>query len=119
MSILFDTDLDEMDEPLDFDPFGGSSSIGCPFFSKDINNPENKKWVQVKREYLTAIKMRCFYPNNTFTCDGQMSLQIKAGVDINLLKSLFVNQERILNQEDDTNCNKLYPSGCHQKYCDK
>ncbi|CAI2177899.1 12532_t:CDS:2 [Funneliformis geosporum] len=48
-----------------------------------------------------------------------MSLQIKAGVDINLLKSLFVNQERILNQEDDTNCNKLYPSGCHQKYCDK
>jgi len=28
-----------------------------------------------------------------------MSLQIKPGVDINLLKSLFANQGRILNQE--------------------
>ena len=74
------------------------------------------------------MNTRCPYPNNTFTCGGRakikhylvhatnkwnefigcdkwkknekghMSLLIKAGVDIDLLKSLFVNDGRILNQ---------------------
>lgn len=78
---------------------------------------------------MAAIKTRCPYPNNSFTCGGKakikhylvhatnkwsefigcdkwkphekghMSLKIKPGVDINLLKSLFVNQGMILNQE--------------------
>ena len=30
---------------------------------------------------------------------GHLSLQIKAGVDIDLLKSLFTNEGRILNQK--------------------
>jgi hypothetical protein len=81
------------------------------------------------REYLAAVNTRCPYPNNTFACGGKakikrylvyntnqwsefigcdkwkqnekghMSLQIKAGVDINLLKSLFANEGRIANQE--------------------
>ncbi|CAB5371662.1 unnamed protein product [Rhizophagus irregularis] len=174
------------------DGSSGSPNVGCPFFGKDMDDLENKKWVQVKKaikhcggiktcqlagpnileashtkvdletnpficedgynntpenritrvltrtEYLTAIKTRCPYPNNNFTCGvhttnqwsefigcdkwkpnekGHMSLQIKAGVDINLLKSLFANQGKILDQEDDTNCNMLYPTGCHKKYC--
>src|SRR5436305_8908400 len=81
------------------------------------------------REYLAAINTRCPYPNNTYACGGKprikrylvhatnqwsefigcdkwkqnerghMSLQIKAGVDIGLLKLLFANEGRILNQE--------------------
>ncbi|GBB87976.1 hypothetical protein RclHR1_01450004 [Rhizophagus clarus] len=96
---------------------------------------------------LSCSKYSLFYPNNTFTCGGKvkinrylvyatnqwkefigydkwkqnekghMSLQIKEGVDVNLLKSLFASEGRIANQEDDTNCNKLYPSSSHQKYC--
>jgi hypothetical protein len=80
-------------------------------------------------EYLAAINTQCPYPNNTYACGGKpkikhylvhatnqwseflgydkwkqnerghLSLQIKAGVDIDLLKSLFAYEGRILNQE--------------------
>ncbi|PKY15814.1 hypothetical protein RhiirB3_428072 [Rhizophagus irregularis] len=146
------------------DDSGSFSNVGCPFFGKDMDDPENKKWIQVKKaikhcgdiktyqlagpNILKALHTKVNFETNPFICEddynntsenritriltqtefigcdkwkpnekGHISLQIKAGIDINLLKSLFANQRKILDQKDDTNCNMLYPTGCHKKYC--
>ncbi|CAI2183619.1 15085_t:CDS:2 [Funneliformis geosporum] len=183
MSTLSDTDLDEMDEPSNIHFL--IAVVVLPvldvyFFRKDIDDPENKKWVQVKKaikhcggvktcqlagpnilkashnkvdletnpficensssntpadrltrvltqtEYLTAIKTQCPYSNNTFTCDGKAKIK-RYLVHTTNQWSEFIGCDKWKQNEkgkdpkseDDMDCNKLYPSGYHQKYCGK
>ncbi|PKB95506.1 hypothetical protein RhiirA5_436584, partial [Rhizophagus irregularis] len=97
------------------DGSSGSPNVGCPFFGKDMDDLENKKWVQVKK----AIKH----------CGGIKTCQL-AGPNIleashtkvDLETNPFICEDGYNNTSenritrDDTNCNMLHPTGCHKKY---
>ncbi|RIA80292.1 hypothetical protein C1645_838961 [Glomus cerebriforme] len=96
----------------------GSASVKCPFLSHTEVDFESNPFICKNSSSNTPAERltRVLYSNVKQHEKGHISLQIKEGVDINLLKLLFANEGRISNQ-DDTNCNKLYPLGSHQKYC--
>ncbi|CAI2185688.1 15783_t:CDS:2, partial [Funneliformis geosporum] len=91
------------------------------YFINDVCLPSKEKEV----EYLTAIKTQCPYSNNTFTCDGKAKIK-RYLVHTTNQWSEFIGCDKWKQNEkgkdpkseDDMDCNKLYPSGYHQKYCD-
>nr|CAG8655511.1 16063_t:CDS:2 [Entrophospora candida] len=123
------------------EPSGGSSKVGCPYFGI---NPEDKtqksyvptvnlennqfisnlnsnipskrqRHVTTQIEYLAAIAVKC--PFNNYQCGGKpchLSLQIKPGVGIKLLRTLFGNDEHISDKNDDTNCTTIVSSHISQ-----